>query len=165
MVPEKPRRAFLRLGTGVALSSIAGCTTRTDSTTPTDSSSPSAPTQTTVSTPTQTPTHEPIGTGSNPSDLGIVNRSEKVQRITVDVTPDGESEKVFTETMEIKPSVYYWRDIFPQDAYSGTYFVTVHLQRGTKQTYKWNLSKEPAEGWLYIYVESDDTVSMTYTIA
>lgn len=173
MPQDPPRRTFLRVAGSATLALIAGCTSDENPTlspsqsqTETPTSSPT-PTATSSPTPeptvTSSPTTEPVGTGSNPNDLEVINRGDSVQSISLQVDKQGGS-TVFTETLELDPGERARRDVFANHA-TGTFVITVQLSNGTEESYEWDLSEQSEDGWVYIAIEADDTIRMTYVIA
>ena len=168
-----PRRTFLRVAGSAILALIAGCTSNENPTpspdqsqaeTPTPSPTPTAtPSPTPEPTATSSPTPEPVGTGRNPSDLHIINQADSVQSISLQVDKQGGS-TVFTETLELDPRERARRDVFANHA-TGTFVITVQLSNGTEESYEWDLSGQSEDGWVYIAIEADDTIRMTYYIA
>lgn len=159
MSPSLQRRTFLRIGGSVIVTLTAGCTSGENSK-PSQSPTPKPSPEPTA---TPSPTPEPVGTGNNPADLVIVNQTEDVQSISLQVDKQGGS-TVFTEMTELDPGDRIRRDIFGNDA-TGTYLITAQLSDGTENSYEWELSKEPAGGWVYITIEADNTIDMAYAIA
>jgi len=153
MASSPPRRTFLRVAGSAILASIAGCT-GDENPTPSPSESP---------TETSSPTDEPVGTGDNPDDIVVVNRVESAQSISVQVDKQGES-TVFSETFELDGGERAEREIFDHDA-TGVFVITAQLPDGTEETYEWDLSEEPAGGWLYISIEEGNKIEMTWAYA
>jgi len=150
---------------------FAGCTsdrpsTQTDSTpqSPTRISSPSpTPTPEPSPSPTASPTSEPVGTGGNPADLVVLNQTETAQSVMITVE-DNEGSSIYANKIELDAGTRKRLDFISQNS-SGTILITARLSSGAETTYKWDLNEEPADGWVSLYIESNDTLRMTYAIA
>ncbi|WP_153552932.1 hypothetical protein [Halomicrobium sp. LC1Hm] len=56
------------------------------------------------------------------------------------------------------------RDIFDNNA-TGVFVVTAKVPNSPGESYQWNFSEEPADGWVHISIEAENAVNMTYAIA
>lgn len=123
-----------------------------------------SPSETPTSADPPSSTPKPVGTGRNPSDLVAVNQTDTSQTLSLHISKRGESSAVLDETVRLDPSDRQRWNIFQPDV-SGTFVITATLNDTTEQSYEWDLSEKPEDGWVSIYVESDDTLWMTYAIA
>lgn len=163
MSQDPPRRTFLRVAGSAIPALIAGCM-GDENPTPAPSESPTeSPTASPTPTETSSPTDEPVGTGDNPDDIVVVNRVESAQSISVQVDKQGES-TVFSETFELDGGERAGRDIFDYET-AGVFVITAQLPDGTEESYEWDLSEEPAGGWLYISIEEGNKIEMTWAYA
>jgi hypothetical protein len=124
------------------------------------------PTKTPGDTVSESPANTPtaIGTGSNPMDVVVSNQTGEPRTLTVHVSGRGTSETVFDRTLTLESSGRQGWDIFSRSD-TGVYIVKVRLGDGTEQSYEWDLDDEPEEGWVYISLNEDGSVDITYAIA
>ena len=162
MIDNPQRRHVLRLIAACSGMTFAGCASDTPST-PTETASPSsAPTLAPSPSPSESTTSEPVGTGSNSTDLTIYNQTETSR--SVEITVEQGDSPIYTNGVDVDSEGRKSLDIFPEDS-SGTVSITARLSNGTEATYEWDLDEEPADGWVSLCIESDTSLEMSYAIA